>query len=635
MGTIGEIMQWTLTASSIMGFVFLVRWILGRWLNKTYQCMLWGVVLLRLLIPNMPSSSLSLLNLLDREQEIKITSEHRLEKEISRSIEAVNNGIEEEEIIASDISMQGNEVETISNHVMQAQQVTLSIEQILYGIWILGVIGLGGYFLYGYFRVKHKIACFETIEDQEILSLFQRCKEKVCKNGIDMPIRLAKWETSMIFGIIAPTITLPEKCTKEELEVILLHELTHYRYKDHWIGYIQLIVLCLHWFNPLVWVAIKQMKEDMEYACDERVIRLGISKKGYAETLLKMLMPVKTDIAFIQGMGDSAKHAKKRIQNIAVLKKQRLLGSALSILLVVILSVGCLTDADSGVSNNESVSSSSTSTQNDSNKRPQVNRDSEWAGVQNIAILGLDRDKIRVDTIMVVNMDCNQGSFNVISIPRDTKFTIDDAKREDPDYSKLKDIQNVKYCELLAYGGEEARPKIIIKELESLLNLEIGYYILVDLEEAEKVVDALGGIEVQVPQDMKYDDYEQNLHIDLKEGMQHLDGAQTMELIRFRRYPEGDLMRVQTTQLAVKAILEQALKLSDLQSFESVVKSIRDTVDTNISFLDLGRYYQILKKVNLEQATFRTLPGEAAYEYGRSYFIVDEEARLEFVSSLK
>jgi cell division protein FtsZ len=81
----------------------------------------------------------------------------------------------------------------------------------------------------------------------------------------------------------------------------------------------------------------------------------------------------------------------------------------------------------------------------------------------------------------------------------------------------------------------------------------------------EKLVDALGGVTVYVPKDMKYQDDSQHLYINLKEGKQHLDGDKTLQLLRFRKDNLGDIGRIQRQQMVTRALVEQALKPLSIQ----------------------------------------------------------------------
>lgn len=599
MQSIGEILNWSLTASCIIALIFLINTIFNKHLSKTYQCALWMIVLVRLLIPSMPNSSVSLFNLLSK-GEVAVNTESIVEKnnKIKLSLEEVEEGV----VQAGKIEQQekSNLNASIAADTLKEQENLGQEGKFLYAIWIIGAISVGAYFTYGYLRVSCKLRKLQPVTNKEILNLFEACKDKVKLPKKSLNISLVEGEMPMIFGVLRPTIAVPIHYKKEALETILLHELVHYKYKDYLLTYVQLIVLALHWFNPIVWFAMKQIKEDIEYACDERVIHLGVAKKIYAETLLEMVIPKTKENAFIQGMGDTNKQVKNRIIKVADLKKKKILGSVLSLLLVSVLTVGCLTDAK--VNNNEKY----------------------VEGVENIVFFGMDQDGSHADCIMVASVNAEDGTIKVTSIPRDTKVVLDEAQKALLDKEGIVCPDVMKFSELLAYGGIQNIYQLPIKEIEKLLEVKVNHYMIVDLEEAAALVDDIGGIDVTVPEDMIYNDKEQGLYINLKAGFQHLNGDKAMQLARYRRYPEGALKRIEVMGTVAKSIIDKVFELSSIEKFREVVKGMQKMESTDLSFSDVTAYYKLLKKINLENVSFYILPGEATVEGGRSYYIADK-----------
>lgn len=625
MGSIGGIVNWTLAASSIIILVFLLEIVLKGRLNKTYQCMLWGIVLIRLLIPSMPNSYLSLFNLFNVSERSNVVKQ--IVEPNDKTMQLAVSGMEVEEDFNAEVL--GQVVLENTQEIYKESETNrgTGIAQMIYYIWIVGVLTIGAYFVYGYLRVRNKVKQLKVLEDKSVIEVLERCKKKVNLHSLSKNIKVVEADTSIIFGIVKPTIVIPVDCSKEELEAILLHELIHYKYKDNLLTYIHLIVLSLHWFNPLVWLAIKQMKVDIEYACDERVIKLGIDKKKYAETLLKMMMPSKQELGFVQGMGDTPKQAQNRILQIVNFKKRKLIGSIFSILLVSILAVGCLTDATSTEKSN--IDENTTITEKSSID------ESYWSGIKNIALFGVDEDGTRTDTVMVASISCDTGTSKIISIPRDTKVTLDKEQKKFLQSIDIDAPNIVKFNELLSYGGIKGINELGVHELEKLLDLKIHNYVVINLEEAKDLLDALGGIDVEVPEDMYYVDKSQDLHIDFKAGLQHLDGEQILKFVRYRRYPEGDIGRVKMTQLVAKLLIEKALTISTLEKFEEVIGYVKETLTTDISISSLPSYYNILKNLSLEDSKFYILPGAGVFEDGKSYYVVDEEERRVLVERIK
>lgn len=683
MGSLGEIIRWTLNASSIILIVFLLEFTLGRKMKKTYHCALWGIVLIRLLFPNMPSSSWSLLNVFPQNQQSISDTRRQLGK--AQNLQALmpyqdeavllneivaEEGYNEADLDNNNMSADGKAANNstqrymIRNNTFQSNELfsnnvlnnglfsnnifsndllssalqskglvgkeSNEISKILYIIWLAGVLGLGSYWMIGYIQAKRKIQKLNEISDEAVLKLFEDCKERVIRQHKGKNIKLAEGQYAMIFGMLKPVITLPKDKRKEELEIILLHELTHYRYKDYLLTYVQLIALSLHWFNPLVWLAVKQMKADIEYACDERVITLGISKKHYANALLNMMhqekagskvMPYMQASAFAQGMGGGVNEAKHRIKKIAGMKKSRLMGSLLSLILVSFLTVGCLTDAPAKVEETGAANQENTSTQ----------VEQEAAKIQNIAVLGLDSSGARADTIFVGSINEEEGSLKITSIPRDTKIVLDDTEREQIKAQGMTCPEVCKLSELGAYSGKLLIEEIVLKEIEKLAGLKIDHYIFINIETAEKMIDAMGGLEVNVPQTMSYDDNEQDLHIHLEAGMQYLTGDQVMGAVMFRHstdyaaaYPDGDIGRVKMTQSILKSIWQKIKDFSSAEEFIKVAQGVSASIETNLPLSNLLTYYNLLGTIKAEGVQFDIVPGETVSENGRFYYIVEE-----------
>ena len=163
----------------------------------------------------------------------------------------------------------------------------------------------------------------------------------------------------------------------------------------------------------------------------------------------------------------------------------------------------------------------------------------------------------------------------------------------------------------------------------------------IDFDGFKEVIDALGGVEFEVPFRMKYDDPVQNLHIDLQPGLQVLDGEAAHDFVRFRKgnagypgYAMGDLGRIEAQQAFIKALIQQKVNAKYLlkadELFEVVVRNVR----TNYTAKDLIRHLGAISKVDSELMTMYQLPGAAKTIGGVSYFLCDERATQELVDTV-
>ncbi len=147
-------------------------------------------------------------------------------------------------------------------------------------------------------------------------------------------------DTAFVFGVVRPRIYLPSSLPPEEQPYILLHEQTHLRRFDPLWKLLGFAALCVHWFNPLVWLAVRCAERDMELSCDEAVLaRLGADiRQPYAASLLRLAAKRQPGIAFGEGS------TKARIRNVLRYRSPKLLVSLAGAAVVILLACGLLTD---------------------------------------------------------------------------------------------------------------------------------------------------------------------------------------------------------------------------------------------------------------------------------------------------
>ncbi|MCT4632271.1 MAG: LCP family protein [Firmicutes bacterium] len=234
-----------------------------------------------------------------------------------------------------------------------------------------------------------------------------------------------------------------------------------------------------------------------------------------------------------------------------------------------------------------------------------------------INILCFGTDGARADTIMFVSYDPDNKLVDILSIPRDT-------------YNSVKGHNLAgqhKINAVYGFGGADGGSKGLLKQVSLLLDLPIDYYVKVNYNGVRDIVDILGGVEINVRQDMDYDDPYVNppLHIHIKKGRQVLNGQKAMEYLRWRKNNgesgAGDLPRTKRQQ---EFVIEAAKKAMSLK-LPKVAKTAFSYVTTDMS-LDKVVYYATTA-VDLDFSNIKTyrLPGDVKYE-GTSYYIHDPEA---------
>jgi polyisoprenyl-teichoic acid--peptidoglycan teichoic acid transferase len=215
----------------------------------------------------------------------------------------------------------------------------------------------------------------------------------------------------------------------------------------------------------------------------------------------------------------------------------------------------------------------------------------------------------RSDTMMLVRLDPATQSVNILSIPRDTQV-------EMPEEGLLK------INEANVIGGAKASAQVISQNLNGIT---IDRYVRISTGAFREMVDLMGGVEVTVPIDMKYVDETQHLNIDLKAGLQTLDGKKAEQFARFRNDQYGDIGRVQRQQQMIRALREKLMNPAMLTRIPGAIEIFQRYIDTNLStdeLLALAGFGLDLDKDNFHMVM---LPGRfsAPEEFKASYWIMD------------
>ena len=305
------VINMSLIASYVILFVILVRLLLRK-APKVLSYSLWGVVAFRLIIPFSFESIISLLPRNMNTSPIPPDIIYQHSPKIYSGIEAVDTAV-------SDFLPQPA-VDASVNPL----QVYVKIGSY---IWVIGTVALLVYSLVSVLRLKRQLKRAQLIET----NIF------VAKN----------LKTPFVLGLIKPKIYLPDGLNTLEKSYIIRHEQTHIHRKDHIIKVLAFLILSAHWFNPLVWIAFRLMSMDMELSCDQRVIK-EMDKdviKPYANSLLSL----STDGYIMNGgpLAFGEGDVKGRIKNVLNYKKPRFWIIVISVLVVVTLFVGLLSNPKS------------------------------------------------------------------------------------------------------------------------------------------------------------------------------------------------------------------------------------------------------------------------------------------------
>ena len=235
-----------------------------------------------------------------------------------------------------------------------------------------------------------------------------------------------------------------------------------------------------------------------------------------------------------------------------------------------------------------------------------------------ILLSGLDDDNGGSDTNILMAVDTVNGYVYGVSIPRDSKAIIG-GKAHKINYAYNK-------------GGTE----LLASTVSEQLGIPVDYTVCVNLQGFTALVDAIGGVDFEVPINMDYDDPIQGLSIHFKKGMQHLSGADALRVVRFRHNSDGtgygseDLGRMQTQQKFLKAVAKKML------SFENLISNPRkyaeifgQYVDTDLSVTDLAWFGMQVLGMGIDKIDFSTLPNE----WKSPYIYLDPDETLALVNT--
>ncbi len=228
-----------------------------------------------------------------------------------------------------------------------------------------------------------------------------------------------------------------------------------------------------------------------------------------------------------------------------------------------------------------------------------------------IMIMGVDEradDVGRSDTLMLATIDPDRDKAALLSIPRDTRVRI-----QRYGYDKI----NAAF----AYGGE----KLTKQTVEDFLGVNIDYYIIINTRSFIKIIDAIGGIDINVEKRMYYEDPwddDGGLLIDLKPGLQHMDGKTAVTYVRYRD-EEGDIGRIKRQQKFMQACMDQFTNPSILMKLPTIIQEIMGSVRTDLSMRQLLEFAGTLKSAQKYGLRTDMVPGRPLYIEGISYWIPD------------
>lgn len=254
-------------------------------------------------------------------------------------------------------------------------------------------------------------------------------------------------------------------------------------------------------------------------------------------------------------------------------------------------------------------------------------------GFYTMLAVGHDAVAVNTDVIMLVSFDTENGAVSIMQIPRDTYIEANGyARKINSVYGAMRDRSLTDKDEKIASGMSG-----LAHVIEDGLGIPIDFWAMVDLGGFNDIVNAIGGVEIDLAYDMKYQDPDQDLYIDLKQGHHKLNGELAEHFVRFRYgYVEGDIGRVDAQKVFMSALFRQLKSSVSISNVAKLAETTIGMVNTNMKVLDCVYFGKnFLNNVDFENITFLTMPGDATREhgtYGLSYYVMRRADMLDLVN---
>ncbi|MHC4692664.1 MAG: M56 family metallopeptidase [Planctomycetota bacterium] len=334
---LSDIFGWLLRTSAYAGvlvcLVLVVKAAAGGRLAARWHYLFWLLVIVRMIMPWLPQSTVSVLNMIPE------SAEWGARTILSTEVGGKEFDMDPVVITPMDTDLSAGPV--------------LRVADMLALVWLAGVLVLAGYVFVSNFRLWRIIKSVRPLTEQRILDLLEDCKKQTGVETILGIIVTDRVKSPALFGFVRPRLLLPvgviETHSVKELRHIFLHELSHLKRCDILLGWVTTLLLVIHWFNPLVWYAFYRMRQDRELACDASALStmgIGESEK-YGMTIVRLLEKFSQarSLPIIAAVSEDKSNLKKRIAMISEFKKEPYVWSVLAVTLIIVLSFVTLTNA--------------------------------------------------------------------------------------------------------------------------------------------------------------------------------------------------------------------------------------------------------------------------------------------------
>ena len=316
--------------------IILIRLLFHRVLSGKAKYYLWLLLALRLMLPVLPQSALSIQNYLP------IASQTAHIPAAAASAPGDTAPLPSMSIPAAAMPEQNDVSSAGPTSAVSAETASaFSPSQILLLVYLLGVLAAGVTYLILYVLTARHLHRLPLCTDPETLRVWLRLRRQLHSRS---EIRLCRGESAMSGGLFRPTIVLPAEITKEAAAPILVHEIMHIGAHDLLLHFLYRLLICLNWFNPVVWLCFHQAFRDSEGACDQRVLETGlVDRTDYAQALYQESLLSSPQDVYIRSAFGSGRTIRRRISAICHFTGRKSWMAPLALLLGLLVSACTIT----------------------------------------------------------------------------------------------------------------------------------------------------------------------------------------------------------------------------------------------------------------------------------------------------
>lgn len=343
----------------LIALIFAVQWVFRKHLTARWRYSLWFLLLVRLAIPSTPQSSFSLFNWVRADVSFA-HSNSKPERNTERTPTAGQADAARDGPVSgkanTDVSQPASAPLHLSSPIFLPSNPPRigwrdkALAVAFWG-WVLGIVVLIWRVVVGTHRLSRRVCAVRPITDSGVLGLLEDCKQLM---GITTPlviIETSRIKNPMLYGFLRPRLLLPDglitRFNHQELRLVLLHELAHLKRGDILVNWLATALQILHWFNPVLWVALARMRADRELACDNLVLTTTQPSEHpiYAATVIKLLegFAGRVRVPNLLGILETKDEIKQRLVCIANFTRPQP-WSAIGVALLLVLALLTLTD---------------------------------------------------------------------------------------------------------------------------------------------------------------------------------------------------------------------------------------------------------------------------------------------------